>query len=280
MTFMKAPLSLVASLCLLIGSSLAQIPSDPGQEESGYYHFRGAEILLQYRKEALPIVSTDRKGIYVDIGKRKPKRLPWHTFCLSRPMTSVSNQFVDIADLDHEYIYQKPSFREKEAYDTIRAKARETNIHIQRIRATQGSSDAGQEAIDMLETERDEFTSNLADMIDNDDLKMTGHADSIEVKLTLTPTSDIKDAYCAVMVDYNQIDGKRRGVYKLSPLGDLLKDIPETTSFKLFLGEGDFRQSSFELYLFSGDGSPIATSRSQNLRMLSVTELDELMSTN
>ncbi len=274
---MKAPLLPIATLCVLSSSVLAQESEDPKTQESGYYYFLGAEILVQYRQIAAPIISTDKKGIYANIGKKKPKRFPWHSFCLSRPRVGISNRFIDIADFNYSFIYQKPSFREREAYDTIRAKARETNIHIQRIRATQGSGNAGQDSIDMLETELDDFTSSLADMIDNDDLKLAGHADSIEVAMTLTSTSDVKDAYCAIMVDYNGISGKRRGVYKLSPLGDLLKDIPETTSFKLFLGEGDFRQSRFELYLYSGDGSQIATNRSSGLRMLSVTELEELM---
>lgn len=277
---MKAPIAIFFSLAAFTLNVIAQDSDISVSHNSGYYYFIGAEMLVQYKKNAEPIISADKRGIYVDIGKKKPKRFPWHTFCLFKPKAGISNRFVDFNELSYNFVYQKPSFREKEAYDTIRAKARETNIHIQRIRATQGNSDAGQEAIDMLETERDEFTSSLADMIDNDDLKMAGHADSIEVKMTLTPTTDIKDAYCAVMVDYNEISGKRRGVYKMSPLGDLLKDIPETTSFKLFLGEGDFTQSRFELYLFSGDGSQIATSESRGLRMLSLSELEEMANPN
>lgn len=274
---MKVPLFLALSLSAFSVGLTAQESFDPDTQDSGYYHFLGAEILVQYRKIAAPIISTDKKGVYVDIGKKKPKRFPWHTICLGRTTIGVSNRFVDITDMDYKFFYQNASFREKEAYDKIRAKARETSIHITQIRASQGGSGSVQDAIDMLETQYAEFAADLEELIENDDLKIAGHADSIDLKMTLTPTSDIRDAYCAAMVDYSEVSGKRRVVYKLNRLGDLLKDIPETTSFTMLLGEGDFRQSRFELFLFSGDGSPIATNRSRGLRMLSVAEFEELI---
>jgi len=273
---MKTPLPLIVSLCSFAASTFAQEFSDPGTRESGFYQFFGTEILAHYRKKIEPIVSADQKGIYVDIGKKKPKRLSWNTFCASKPIVGVSNRLIHINDLNHSVFYQKESRTDGKAYDAIRQRKDHTDTEIAQLKSVESITPAAREAIEMLELERDVFTSNMEDLIRNDDLKKEGHADSIRVELKLTPDSDYGNAFCAVVADYSNTRGERRVVIKLSRLGELLKDIPETRSFSVFLGEGDFRQSRFEFYLFSGDGTPIPTNRSRGLRMLSVAEFEEL----
>lgn len=251
----------------------AQDPTESLNEESGYYTFRGADILAKYGSKAHPIVSADKKGVYLDIGKKNPKRVRWDTQCMAKPRIGVSNTFVKAEGLNYDFFYRNDGDQEERAYDAIRDKERETSFKIGMLGSTGSNGTSNSDEIAALESERDEFVNQMETIIDDDDLKQEGHADSINLELTLTPSIDIPEAFCAVMADYYRLDGQRRVAVKVHRLGDLLQDIPESVSFSLLLAEGDYQKSRVELFLFTGDGDPLPTTLSRGLRMLSKDEL-------
>ncbi len=271
---MKYPLILLVVLYSFSIHAFAQDASEAEQQESGYYIFRGSEILVRYKNLALPIASTDKKGVYLQKGDGT-KKVRWSSPCMANPLITVSNKFIDLSDLQYEFVYQKASNSEELAYEAIREKERQTNSDI--IAVYEGSSTTKLQDIAELEYEREEFEDATDTTIRNGELLAEGFADSIQLKMTLTPTFDLKNSYGAIMVDYTKLDGERRVAVKLHRIGDLLQGIPEVVTISTHLGEGDYRSSRIEIFLFEDNGTPLPTPLSSSLRMLSTTELKELI---
>lgn len=274
---MKYPAILLVAFYTLSIHTFAQDTSEAEQKESGYYIFRGSEILVRHKKLALPIASADKKGVYLTKGNGT-KKVRWSSACMATPLLTVSNKFIDLSDLQYEFVYQKASDSEELAYEAMREKERQTNYDI--IKVYEGSSDTKLQDIAELEFEREEFEADTETNIRNGDLLAEGFADSIQLSMTLTSLFDIKDAYAAVMVDYAKLDGERRVAVKLHRIGDLFQESPDKISISTYLGEGDYRSSRIEIFLFEGNATPLPTSLSSSLRMLSVAELKALAETN
>lgn len=276
---MKTLLPFILSLGCIGVPVVAQENVPSLDEKSGYYEFLGAEILAPYRSKPRPVVSADKKGIYVADGN-KTRRVAWSSPCMATPKMSASNRLIKVENLSHDFYYRKNSQYEERAYHDIQAKDRDTAFKIAQIGPTGGIGSGSADAVAALEMERDEFEDQMESLIQNDDLIIEGHADSIYLRLTVTPPVDLDEAYCAVMVGYRKTDGntnssQRRVAVRVHRLGKLLQDIPEEVSFSLFLGEGDYRNSQFEIFLFSGDGSPLPTSLSRRLKMLTNIEFEK-----
>ena len=98
--------------------------------------------------------------------------------------------------------------------------------------------------------------------------------------MTLTPESDIENAYCVFVAKYKMIDHsgpdktKPVTVVRMKKVGDLLADIPSKVKMNCSFAEGVMSEDDIEFFLFSGDGDSIATNRSKGLRMLTNEELD------
>ncbi len=259
-------------VCIIATHGIAADSEQISNEDSGYHAFLGARIFARYNSEMFPVVSADRKGIYLDIGKRAPKRVRWSTPCLAKPVTSASDNLVKAEEFNYTFYYRKDAYQEERAYDDIREKERETSFQIGLLGSPNGSTS---DQIEELELERDEFVDQMESAIEKDELLQDGFADSVNVSIKLTPSSDIEEAFCAVMADYNRIDGQRRVAVKVQRIGEMLGDIPKDLSLSFLLVEGDYKQSRLEFFLFSGDGSPIPTTLSRGLRKLTKTEPGE-----
>ena len=59
--------------------------------------------------------------------------------------------------------------------------------------------------------------------------------------------------------------------------GDLMEGVPQKVAFSLALSEGVYAESSVELFLYSGEGKPVATSLSRGLKELTNKQLERLI---
>jgi hypothetical protein len=227
----------------------------------------------------LPIVSADKKGVYVADGKRE-RRVPWSTPCRASAKTSVSNQLMAVENMSHDFYYGKTSKTEDRADSDIRKKDRDIAFQIAQI-GPGGAGSSNAEAIAALEKERDNFEDQVESMIYEKTLVVEGHADSVSMRLSLTPSVHVQEALCAVMVVYrktgkNLKTSERRLAVGVQRWGDLVENTPKDVSFTLFLAEGYYRDARLELFLFSGDGSPLPSNLSRNLQMLTNAEYENV----
>ncbi|MDQ8182921.1 hypothetical protein [Pelagicoccus sp. SDUM812005] len=264
--------TLIPAICLLLFPNVSIAQSEKSQS-SGYYQFQGATILTHFKGKAAPIIEASPKGFYVQKGKRGKKRMSWGTPCIAQPVFSVSDKLISIENLNYRFFYRKDAYHEEAAYHEMRLKNRETQHKIGMLQGT-----GNETAIASLIEEQAEFEDNMEALIQDGELKQQGHADSIELKMTLRPNSDIKGAYMAIMATHLNNEGELRVAVKVEWLGDLLKNIPEEISFQKLLGEGDYRNSRTEFYFFTKDSTPIPSNESNGLKELSLEELQRVIS--
>ncbi|MDQ8197867.1 hypothetical protein QEH56_06900 [Pelagicoccus enzymogenes] len=270
---MKRALLSILFLGTLTHSANPQEEPSPG---SGYYQFYGAEVLVRFKGEAVPIVAAKKKGVFVQNGKRL-KRLPWSTLSTIQPQIGVSNRLVSVEDFSYSYFYQSESRWESDAYNSVSSRQRATNLAIAKLSTPGQNPTASQMAqIDELMTEQMDYENQMDTLINDGELKAEGYADSVRMSMTLTPVMDVPGAYCAVLTDYYRADGEHFVVTKTEWLGDLLANIPEEIDFVMKLREGDYSKSRSQFYLFSEDGVPVPTNLSTGLKELSIDELKEL----
>lgn len=237
----------------------------------------GAEVLVRHKGMAVPIVSAQKKGIFIE-SRKGTKRLPWSTICKVQPQMGISKRFVSVEDFQYSYFYQGESRWETDAHNSTMSRERDTNMAIAAVSSSANlSSEERQEQIQALTSAQNEYERQMDTLINDGELRADGYGDSVRVKMTLMPTADIQNAYCAIMTDYMRADGTRLVSTKIEWLGDLLKDIPEEVDFTQFLAEGDYSQSRTELHLFSGNSKLIPTTLSKALKELSVDEMNTLL---
>lgn len=266
---MKIPKIHILSFCVIASFATAQ---DITYQKSGYYSFQAAEILTRNKGKATPIIGAEEKGIYIRKGKKGQKRMSWSVSCSAQPVFSVSSKFISIEDLDYRFFYRKDAYHEEAAYQDMRTRNRETQHKVGMLQGT-----GNDEAIVELLEEQEQFEENMETLIEDGDLELKGHADSIELTMKIQPNQDIDNAYLAVMASHQNLENKLRVAVSVEWIGDLLKDIPEEVTIRKLLAEGNYQGSRVELFLFSGDATPIPTTLSRSLKELSMTELENLV---
>lgn len=259
----------ILALTLLTPLAFAQESTHPSEKDSSYFSFLGAEILAKHKSQMLPIIFTNKKGVFLETPKGI-KRRSWSGDYSAKPKFCISNRLIEIHHLKYNFLYLKGSNQEESAYEAIRNKEREIAFKSATI-DEKGAYAAAQ--IEKLEKELQEYVDEVESMILEGQFDVEGHADSINLSMSLISPEDIKDVYCAVIVGYKRINEKSpRFDVGIQKLGNLMQSIPEDTEFSVFIGEGDFSQPTVEILLYSGDGSAIATNLSRHLRHLTPEE--------
>lgn len=271
---MKKTLISILFLCTLTTLLFGQ---DIPHSSSGYYRFFGGEVLVRFKGKAVPIEVAKEKGLFVNAGQRL-KRLPWATPSTIQPQVGISDRFVSIQNYEYSYSYQSESSWEIDAYNSVSTRQRSTNMAIGRLSTPGHTPSTSQSAqINDLINQQMEYENSIDASVTDGELKPEGFADSIQMRMTLTPNMDIPGAYCAVLSDYYSANGEHFAVTQTKWIGDLLANIPEELAFSIKLKEGDYSKSRTHFYLFSEDGKPLATNLSAGLKELSVEELRSII---
>jgi len=108
--------------------------------------------------------------------------------------------------------------------------------------------------------------------------------DIINVKFDLLPETDLKNVYCAMVVRYLQKDDRNSGEFakvkmvRMKKIGNLDTGRPNKVRFSYPLPEGFVNDKGIEIFLFYGDGKPLATNLARNLRPLTIEEYQKISS--
>ena len=128
--------------------------------------------------------------------------------------------------------------------------------------------------IEEVQQETSDFQSSMQDALDTGAFEVDDFVDTVYVKGTLDPLTDIPGAYCVVVVNYDvvdisslEIEGRNR-VARVRYLGDVTAGELLGIQLRVLVNEFPEDSATYEFHLFSQDGEQVALSNSNRLKPL------------
>ena len=255
--------------------------------ESSYYVFSSGHLVAGYKSGYLPVLYGDKRGVYVDTD-RGIKRLRYSAACKLIPKVGISDQVVTIAEAKYGFDNLKQSRLESDAVSEMMKNEAATERSILMKGGgiagmpPEGLSEEIQSEINQMKEVQSETNEFVQESLENDAYGRGELSDIINVRFNLFPEKDVDNVYCAMVVRYLQRDPKnpsqfsRAKVARMKKIGNLDTGRPNKVRFSYPLPEGFVNDRGIELFFFSGDGKPLATNQSRNLRPLTPEESREI----
>jgi len=277
---------------VVIGSlaiAFSAFADDTVARESGYYAFISGDLVAAYKSGFLPVLSGDKKGVYVDTD-RGIKRIRYSAECRLIPSLGISDQIITITDAKYGFDNLRQSQLEASAMtEVMREEAAVERTALLRGGGIAGSPPEGpseevQADIDEMKEIQSENSEFVRESLEDDAYSRGELSDLINVRFDLLPETDLKNAYCAMVVRYLQKDDSNSGKFakvkmvRMKKIGNLDTGRPNKVRFSYPLSEGFVNDNGIEIFLFSGDGTPLATNLSRNLRPLTMEEYRRISS--
>lgn len=255
-------------------------------EEAEGYVFVGGDLSAKKGKAYYPVLKVSKKGIFIEgeFGvKRVHKKVP---VSLSlKP--AFSERFVEFLDLDFNVTSSRVSRAEAAALSDMSYVGTQSDIaagHVKAgIMAMEAAGIRGRaleqeyEKLEEIETDSADLQGQIHQSIEDGDHEIQRFGDTVYLKGEYRSLSEVKDAYFVLGIRSTRVHAKTGRPFEFSDarlgyLGDLAEGEVSKLKFRAVYPEFDMGNVVWELYLFSGDGSPVASSRSKGLRALNAKE--------
>ncbi len=276
------------TLTLMAVAPLAGQSEAPAEESAteGVYAFAGVSAMKTVRKEFHPVIGATRRGLQVETPKGvKRSRFGQGGIYLEPALvTTILYASIEGVVLNFDNVAQAK--REAALQNALDADVEYAQAKVDEINSTSAPTVAGQPQ----GMSKEAFTGQLSETISNaralqetPTSLMNQKADTIYLKFNITPEIDLEDAYGAVVVTHDNLleserKGKRLSIVSMPKFGDLVGGIPNEVKLSVRTKEQVMSNLEVKLFLFSGEGLPVATNLSQNLRKLTSEELETLRS--
>lgn len=273
-----------AALALLCGGAFAQ----SSENEIPHYAFVTGELTTSYKDAVRTVTGSDGKKLLL---ADTINRLAFNKNVAFQfiPYVALTDDFAEVSDADLGFASLATSRREaKIASDSaaIEETAAMESARLEneaQIAAANGDTDAAEEykaeAADVTQ-EATDITEQIQSMIDEGALEKEGVFDIFFAKFTVTPHQNLKDAFAALVLSFDETDPllKRQGVKQslvsVTPLGTIQADQSVKIKVSKDFMERKVTGATVEIYIFSGDGQPVATNQSNSLKRLSADQLE------
>ncbi|GAB5559028.1 MAG: hypothetical protein SynsKO_06750 [Synoicihabitans sp.] len=252
--------------------------------ESGYYSFSGGHLIAAYKSEFFPVLSGDRRGVFVDTDQGL-KRVRYDSACRLLVKPVVSDRIVEISGIKFGFDNLQHSRNEAAAMSQMM----QDEISTERSILMRGGGIAGtppgghdpelQAMLNEMKTVQGENSEFIQETLDNDAYRRGVLSDLINVKFDLLSGDDLEHVYCAMVVRFlrrdQNMEGKfsRTGIVRMKRIGNLSGGKSKRVRFSYPLPEGFVNEHGIELFLYRGDGEPLATNLSKNLRLVDTSEV-------
>lgn len=261
---------------MIVGFVLGPYSLDLNAEsDSGTYLFHGVEVMAKSGKSFHPITAVRKKHLVVDLGDRV-KRLPVHSPCVLRTQWVLSDNFVEVLSFDTSMELAKNTNELDAMANTLRAERSSATL------AAEARNLGNNRQAEAIEQQNEDYQNSIQDLIERGELAKQDSADRFKIESEILPGKDIQEGYMVACVTYDIEDPdtgkviKRGGAAKVKYLGDLRKD--EVHHIKFTGSVNTFKESGAEIlmYLYTGDGNPIALSNSKSLKKLTPEQVKQL----
>jgi len=258
------------------------------ENEAGGYLFFGSSVSAESGRSHFPIVSVDKKNIFVDAGT-DVKKVSMRAPCRVRAELMLSERYADVLEMRFSTSSMTNLQRSAQAVSDMQYSAVQSEIHVAML-STQLEGDpfspdasasdmAIQSQIENVQQDNSDFQASMQDSLDMGTFEAEELADTVHVKGTLIPKTDLPGAYCVVVVDHDVVDletGETEGRGRFARakyVGDLLAE--EIVELRVRVSTGEFNKETadYQIHLFTGDGEQVALSNSRGLKPLTPQEV-------
>ncbi len=259
------------------------------EDEVGGYLFFGSDVSAESGKSHFPIVTMDKKNIYVDAGV-DVKKVSHRASVRTRPELVLAETFADVLEIHFTTSSMANMQRAAQAVSDMHYAQFQTEVEVAMLNAqAEGDLSSGEDLspadralvgeIQDVEQDNADFQTAMQDSLDTGAFELDELADSIHVNCTLIPEKDIQGAYCVIVVSHNTMDmdtGEMLGRARFARakyIGDLLADELVGLRLRVAVGEFNKEEAEFEFHLFTQDGEQVALSSSRGLKPLTPQEV-------
>ncbi|MGY8694901.1 MAG: hypothetical protein ACKVGW_11990, partial [Verrucomicrobiia bacterium] len=180
------------------------------EDETGGYLFFGTEVSALVGKSNFPMVTMDKKNIYVDIGT-EVKKISLRSPCAVRTELILTERFVDVLEMKFNTSSMENIKRAARAVSDMHVAEFQSEVEIARIQGFGGMpaedlSEADTQRIDDIRQDNDDFQTGMQEGLDQGAFEADELADTVHVNGTIIPKTDVEGGYCIVVVDYDRQD--------------------------------------------------------------------------
>ena len=277
-------LSNLSVACLSL-SVFTNLSGQDVQEKTGGYLFFGTEASAEAGKSHFPIVGVDNKHIYVD-GGTGVKKVSQRASVRTRPELKLAEQYVNVLDFKYSASSMENTKRAAQLVADMQFQEMQSEVEVALLRSQMdnggdvfggdlSAADQGiASQIEEVQQETSDFQSSMQDALDTGAFEIDDFVDTVYVKGTLDPLTDIPGAYCVVVVNYDvvdisslEIEGRNR-VARVRYLGDVTAGELLGIQLRVLVNEFPEDSATYEFHLFSQDGEQVALSNSNRLKPL------------
>ncbi len=252
-------------------------------EQPGGYLFFGTDAAAFSGKSSFPIVRVDKKNIYVDIGT-DVKRISGRAPCTVRPELILTEDFADVLEMRFNTSSMVNLQRAAQAVSDMHVAEFQSEVEIARIQGFGGAAEddlteADLDRIDDIRQNNEEFQTSMQDGLDHGTFERDDAADTVFVKGTIVPSTDIEEAFCIVVVTFDKEDPEtgenlgRASFARARYLGDLVANDYFDLNVRCAMQEFMTESAEYSFYLFSKEGTQVAMSNSRGLKPLTPEEV-------
>lgn len=249
---------------------------EPSQERasSGYW-FIGGTLSAAEGKSYYPISSVTKRHLYIEKGA-KEKRLSRSVPVILQLGPAISDSLIRITNLEASYSSSLPALIEARAVSEMMRHEMGTDVEISTlppIESRSGRRRLNYNEIETLKMESKEYQDSLRDHADFGADAAENRVDTLHLEFGMTPDRDYRNVYAAFAVSFD-MPGRNNGeILRGSEvmarhIGDLATGEIEVVKARASLTPLRRRNTQCEIFLFEGDGTPIATNLSRRVRKI------------
>lgn len=280
------PLSILLGIVAAIAATNSS-SAPPDGDELPHYAFISGELTTSFKNSVQTIAGSDGKKLLLE---DTTLRLPFGKNVSFRftPAVALSNEFAEVSEVSVAFNSIAASKREANVAADNQAIQDGANLEVGRLESQAsaaialGNEDAAielQQKAQEIAFETSELISQTQAMIDEGWFEKEDVFDLYFATFSIKPHQDIKDAFAALVMTYDETDPllKRQEIKKsivsMASLGDLMADTETPIKVSKSFVEQTVIGAEIEVFIFSGEGKPIATNRSSALKQLTPEQL-------
>jgi hypothetical protein len=275
---MSHPFPLSLGLLLTCILAAAHGVGAPRQENARVFEFATVAVFKAVKKESRPVISADRRGVFVQTDKGRKRQRYGSKGLTFRPTNARSAVLVEATEIDFELANLAAERRQHTVTSALEEGANQAQDFSDRVNST---PEARQSLLLGPGQTVESITTDSADAWETVDnlqassarlAKAFQTADSIYFESTLVPSQSLQNVTAAVVLRHHILDhhgkstGKLSTVLSLEKIGRLKAGQPNKVRFATSFGERFIAGPTVQIYLFDGDMNPLASNLAGPIR--------------
>lgn len=273
---------------LAIGAILASVFA-LGEEsveggDSDHYLFIGGSLSAAEGKSYFPIASVNKRHVYVEKGE-KLKRLSNRVPVIIHLRPTLSDRYVELGNFDFSFSSTLPALIEARAVSEAMRHQMGTELEIARMPKIESRGPRWRlnyDEIENLNRDTKEYQQTLRDHAEYATDVAENRLDTVHLEFDVVPDRDYSEVYAAVAVSYalpRRGESQRGSQVFARYIGDLKAGQSELVKLRSNLVQFRALDARCEVFLFEGEGTPIATNLSRRLQKMTAAEAAALLET-